>query len=76
MNQQEFLQNISSLPPPAQQEVLDFIAFLKQRHAHHQLPNQDLSSIQQEPFIGMWKNRTDIGQSSAWVRNVRQHEWG
>jgi hypothetical protein len=31
-----------------------------------------LSNPQDEPFVGMWKDRED---SSQWVRQVRQQEW-
>jgi len=29
-----------------------------------------------EPFIGMWSSREDLQDSTAWVREVRQKEWG
>ena len=76
MNQQKLLQDVASLPPLAQQEAIDFIAFLKQRHMRHSLPKNKIPSIESEPFIGMWKNRTDMVDSSVWVRNLRQNEWG
>ena len=28
-----------------------------------------------EPFVGMWKDREDIADSSNWVRKLRQSEW-
>ena len=31
--------------------------------------------LRNEPFIGMWKNREDMQDSSQWVRNTRQQEW-
>jgi len=76
MNQQKLLQDVASLPPIAQQEAMDFIAFLKQRYIRHTLPKNRLSAIESEPFIGIWKNRADMVDSSAWVRNLRQKEWG
>lgn len=75
MNQQKFLQDVASLPPLAQQELIDFIDFLKERYTRRSLPKQQISSIDSEPFIGMWKNRADMGDSSAWVRMLRQNEW-
>lgn len=76
MNQQKLLQDIADLPPPAQQEAIDFIAFLKQRYIQHSLPKNKLPAIESEPFIGMWKDRADMLDSSTWVRNLRQKEWG
>lgn len=32
----------------------------------------DQSNLQDEPFVGMWKDRED---SSQWVRQLRQQEW-
>ena len=35
----------------------------------------NLSNIQDEPFVGMWKDREDMEDSSQWVHRVRQQEW-
>ena len=35
----------------------------------------DQSNLQEEPFVGMWKEREDMEDSSQWVRQVRQQEW-
>jgi hypothetical protein len=35
----------------------------------------NLSNLQNEPFVGMWKDREDMEDSSHWVRQVRQQEW-
>lgn len=32
-------------------------------------------NLQDEPFIGMWKDREDMEDSSQWVRQIRQQEW-
>jgi len=77
MNQEKLLQDIISLPPIAQQELIDFIAFLKLRHSQSisEINVSNLPPIENEPFIGMWKNRSDMVDSTAWVRNLRQKEW-
>nr|VFJ57208.1 MAG: Predicted antitoxin, contains HTH domain [Candidatus Kentron sp. DK] len=36
----------------------------------------DLSGLRKEAFVGMWKDRPDMADSTAWVRNLRQQEWG
>ncbi|RMF90342.1 MAG: DUF2281 domain-containing protein [Nitrospinota bacterium] len=57
--------------------VADFIAFLRLRYV--QEPSEDASTLpplRDEPFIGMWRDRPDMANSSAWVRNVRTREWG
>lgn len=64
------------LPPEAQQQVIDFIAFLRKRY----VPSWSRKTTKQtkladEAFIGMWRDREDLQDSSAWVRNVREREW-
>jgi len=77
MNQEKLLRDITSLPPIAQQELIDFVAFLKLRYSQSigQASTNDLPSIENEAFIGMWQDRSDMIDSSAWVRNLRQKEW-
>lgn len=31
--------------------------------------------IENEPFIGMWRDREDMQRSSEWVRDLRQKDW-
>ena len=33
------------------------------------------SNLQDEPFVGMWKDREEMKDSSQWVRQLRQKEW-
>ena len=68
---------MASLPPQAQQEVLDFVAFLKTRYATKPLAwKAKRTKLADEPFIGMWQGREDMRDSTAWVREHRQREWG
>jgi len=76
MNQEKVLHDIISLPQFAQQEVIDFIAFMQLRY--RKIPeqrNENLPTIENEQFIGMWHNRQDMDDSRNWVRNLRQNEW-
>jgi hypothetical protein len=75
MNQEQIWRELITLPPHLQQEVFDFISFLRSRYGSPdkaEVPG-DLSK---EPFIGMWADRTDMEDSNAWVRNLRTQEWG
>ena len=67
----------TALPLDAQREVADFIALLHERDrsqkSSQQSPQVDL---QTDPFIGMWKDREDMQDSTQWVRTIRQGEWG
>lgn len=68
-------QEITSLPPEAQRQVIDFVAFLKTRYLTWQMVRHEQTMLVDEPFIGMWRNREDMQDSTAWVRNLRQCEW-
>lgn len=35
-----------------------------------------LTALENEPFVGMWQDREDLADSSQWVRQLRQREWG
>ena len=76
MTQQKLFNEFLSLPAEAQHQVIDFIAFLQQRYAvvesASQLPNIDLIN---DSFIGMWSDRQDLTDSTAWVRGVRENQW-
>jgi hypothetical protein len=76
MKQEEIWQQLSTLPPEAQQQVLDFIAFLHTRYASsHRRKTAKRTTLASEPFIGMWSDRQDLQDSSAWVRSIREREW-
>ena len=76
MNQEKLLHDVISLPQFAQQEVIDFIAFMKLRYGNaSEKSNKNLPEIANEPFIGMWCNRDDMDDSRDWVRNLRMNEW-
>lgn len=77
MNQQQALLEFNTLPPPAQQEVLDFIAFFRARYAQQHSQTAGTSSdMREEAFVGMWRDRNDMKNSSEWVRSMRISEWG
>jgi len=77
MDQEQILRDLIALPPMAQQLVADFIAFLRLRYTQESPESAEaLSALGNEPFIGMWHDRTDMTDSSAWVRTVRTREWG
>ena len=76
MNVKTSWQDLNSLPPEARRQVVDLIAFLRQRYA----PSRSRKAVKpaklaSEAFIGMWRNREDLQDSGAWVRNVREREW-
>ena len=70
-------QDVASLPPEAQRQVIDFVSFLKTRYSAWQsIKNTTRTPLADEPFIGMWREREDMQDSAAWVSDLRRREWG
>ena len=59
---------LAVLPERAQQEVADLIAELEKRHSG-ETPVE--ASLWDEPFVGIWKDRDDLSDATAWVRRLR-----
>jgi hypothetical protein len=75
MTDEEILREINSLPPEAQRQLEDFISFLRERYKGVQPKAAPATELEDEAFVGMWRDREDMSDSSAWVRNVRQSHW-
>ena len=76
MKLEEIKKDFDSLPDKAQQEVIDYIKFLKQLYSVRLKANQTKKiAISKEQFIGMWKGHKNITDSIAWVRDIRKSEW-
>ena len=69
------VQDIDSLPPEAQKQVADFVAFLQARYVSIPTKKIRRAKLTKEPFIGMWKDRSDMKDSVEWVRQVRREQW-
>lgn len=77
MEQEKIVNDISSLPPEAQRQVVEFIAFLKTRYTRFREEKQSKrTDLVNESFIGIWKDREDMKDSGTWLRNIRNAEWG
>jgi len=76
MTDEEILREINSLPPEAQRQLEDFISFLREHYKEAQPKIAPATDLESEAFVGMWRDREDMSDSSAWVRNVRQSHWG
>ena len=76
MTYEEILREIASLPPEGQRQVADFVAFLHQRYGRAGKPKEPpASDIAKESFIGMWRDREDMADSTSWARRSREQEW-
>ena len=67
--------DVTSLPEEAQQTVIDFVSFLKQRHQTSQRQSPQPITFDDQPFVGMWRERPEMQDSVAWVRQTRTQQW-
>jgi hypothetical protein len=73
---QSIWRQFDTLPTEAKREVIDFIAFLQTRYQRSTLEKRSQSTkLSEDPFVGIWKDREDMNDSVAWVRDVRKREW-
>jgi len=76
MKPENLWQQFATLPTEAKREVIDFIAFLQIRYERPGFVKKaKRSKLKNEPFIGMWKDRGDMSDSVAWVRDMRRRQW-
>ena len=77
MEQNNVISEFDTLPLEAQRQVLDFIAFLQARYQPATgKRTKTKARIANEQFVGMWRNRAEMCESSGWVRGLRTTEWG
>lgn len=74
MNTVKVAREMASLPPEAQKQILDFLAFLKARYrSSPESAKVRQTALTDDPFVGMWQDREDMQESTSWVR--RQRKW-
>jgi hypothetical protein len=76
MEKQRLLQELAALPPEGRRQVERLVLMLKKRYARSSSRRKvKRSPLRDEKFVGMWKDREDLKDSSAWVRSIRKSEW-
>jgi hypothetical protein len=76
MEPEKLFRELASLPPEGRRQVAKFISSLRKRYARSSArKNAKRLPLRDEKFIGMWKDREDLEDSSAWVRSVRKSDW-
>ena len=73
MNIETVLADLAALPPKAQEEAADFIAFLRARHAAPGSAGPD-AAADADAFCGLWRDRADMADAAAWVGALRRQE--
>lgn len=72
MTSEEMIKEIASLPAEARREIEDFVAFMRARYASRQ---PSATKFENEEFFGIWRDRDEMTDSTAWVRSVREKHW-
>jgi hypothetical protein len=77
MNTAKIAREMASLPPEAQKQIMDLLAFLKARYSPSPAAQRAKGTkLADEPFVGMWEDREDMRDSTSWVRDQRRWEPG
>ena len=76
MTRQQLLKKYESLSASARQQVDALVASLakgdESKVDHSGRKGKPLAN---EPFVGMWRDRTDMADSVAWVKSLRRSQW-
>jgi hypothetical protein len=75
MSYRKLISVLASLSPEAQRQVADFVAHLKQQNYSARRLGKQNGAVLSRQFIGMWADRQDMKDASAWVRKRRKQEW-
>ncbi len=76
MTHRKLISVLDSLSAEARRQVVDYVTLLKKQHELVRRPTkQNGPNLSRPHFIGMWRDRDDLKDSSAWVRKTRQQEW-
>ncbi len=77
MTQQQLAEKYASLPVEAQRRIDDFVATLSQKYQTSSNIQQPAKSpIEDEAFVGMWRDAPHLENSTGWVRGPRKTHWG
>ena len=69
---QTLINDVMNLPTEKLPRVAALVEALKQEGKTARVAPVEFSS---DPFIGMWRDRKELEDSTAWVRSFRRSEW-
>jgi hypothetical protein len=69
------LDKYDKLPPNAKKEAGDFVEFLYNQYAKSSSGKKNKKPLSEYNFVGMWKDREDMADSTEWVREQRKEQW-
>ena len=73
MTSEEMLKQIAALPVGARREIEDAIARVKAVYIKLETSQ---TKFEDEAFFGIWSDRDEMADSTAWVRSIREKHWG
>jgi hypothetical protein len=71
----EVLQRAAVLPKEKQEELSDFVEFLLARADVKPALAEHTELDLRTPFFGMWADRPEMSDSTAYVQALRHNEW-
>lgn len=76
MEKEKVWREFMALSEEDQRRVATFIASLR-AGSRSALSDglEKQADLTDEPFVGMWREREDMRDSSIWLRGVREREW-
>ncbi len=69
----QVISQLQQLPEAEQKRIAQII--LREIEKQKSKANYSLFSLENQPFVGMWKDRAEMQNSSEWVRQLRQEQW-
>ena len=77
MTYEEILRELASLPEEGQEKAAEFISSLREYYAREGADSgRSRVDFANFGFVGMWRDRADMQDSSKWLRQHREQEWG
>lgn len=74
MTHRELIEQYDALPDAAQRKVNELIGALLRQQA--EAVPATAESLADDPVVGLWRDREDMVDSTAYVRRLRETEWG
>jgi hypothetical protein len=71
MTNEDLLREIMSLPADAKRKVEKYVDYLRRSKT---VPAASVQ-LEEEEFFGIWRDRDEMRDSTAWVRNIRETHW-
>ena len=81
MTRDIFWKQFSALPPTSKKLVEELVSALgagvdeSASTSLATLTKPRSKKLSSQPFVGMWRDREEMTDSTAWVRHQRQQEW-